>query len=262
MKKGSRTKNRGIALLIVLLVTALLIALIFEFSYATRISLNSAVNFRDSQRAYFLARAGVYASIKYRDTLIKKIPQDEWQPVPFIGEEDTQVLIKWQDEQGKFNINTINSNPGHDWIEKLFSDQGVEMSVYDKVAEMRKDRSFNLIAELHAAMSDEDYQKVIRFLSVFSDNTINFNTAPAEVFIAMGCNENSARAIVELRKRELLDTEKLKPYLPPSLATTVSSNNLPSTIAKFTVYSHATVGGYTKEIVAIIGSDQPYWRAL
>ena len=45
-----RCNERGVALIIVLLVTALLIALIFEFAYGTRISLRAAVNFRDSQR--------------------------------------------------------------------------------------------------------------------------------------------------------------------------------------------------------------------
>ena len=51
--------DRGVALIIVLLVTALLIALIFEFAYGTRISLRATVNFRNSQRAYYLARSGV-----------------------------------------------------------------------------------------------------------------------------------------------------------------------------------------------------------
>jgi type II secretory pathway component PulK len=79
--------ERGIALLIVLLVTALLIALIFEFSYATRISLNSAINFRDSQRAYFLARSGIFAFIKYGDKLRDYyIPQGEWGVVPLISD--------------------------------------------------------------------------------------------------------------------------------------------------------------------------------
>ena len=51
--------ERGVALLIALLVTTLLIALVFEFAYGTRVSLRAAVNFRDGQRAFYLARSGV-----------------------------------------------------------------------------------------------------------------------------------------------------------------------------------------------------------
>ncbi len=50
-KIGRPRNDRGVALLVTLLITALLIALIFEFAYATRISLQGAVNFRDGQRA-------------------------------------------------------------------------------------------------------------------------------------------------------------------------------------------------------------------
>ncbi len=67
MKKQWTTQsNRGIALLVVLLVTALLIALIFEFAYGTRVSLRGAVNFRNSQRAYFLARSGVAIFTRFK----------------------------------------------------------------------------------------------------------------------------------------------------------------------------------------------------
>ena len=106
------TRNdRGIALLIVLLVTALLIALVFEFAYATRISLNSAVNFRDSQRAYFLALSGSMPSKSNGQKLREIIPQGEWQPVPLIAR-DTQVMVKWEDESGKIKINDVEDDNG------------------------------------------------------------------------------------------------------------------------------------------------------
>ena len=109
-------KNRGVALLIVLLVTALLIALIFEFAYGTRVSLRGAVNFRDSQRAYFLARFGVTAFTKYGDELRKGIPQGQWQPLPPMRATDTEVSVKWEDETGKIRINDVKTDlPRHTW---------------------------------------------------------------------------------------------------------------------------------------------------
>ena len=66
----SRLNEHGVALIIVLLVTALLIALIFEFTYGTRVSLRAAVNYRNSERAHYLARSGVNMAGVVLHTLI------------------------------------------------------------------------------------------------------------------------------------------------------------------------------------------------
>jgi type II secretory pathway component PulK len=99
-ERRRRGNDRGVALIIVLLVTALLIALIFEFAYGTRISMRSAVNFRDSQRAYYLARSGVkFAGLLLSDNLKKgklqdQIEQRDWQVVPLMtGSNDTQGAV-------------------------------------------------------------------------------------------------------------------------------------------------------------------------
>jgi hypothetical protein len=79
---------------------------------------------------------------------------------------------------------------------------------------------------------------------------------------SLGCSEDAARTIVELRNREpFKDTANLKTYLPATLS--VDAQNLTSTI--FKVYSYATVGGYTRQIEAVIvrGSTTPrYWRVM
>lgn len=255
------SNDRGVALLIALLVTALLIALVFEFAYGTRVSLRAAANFRDSQRAYYLARSGVNIFAKYKD-LQEMIRQGEWGIVPVISEGDTEVRVRWEDERGKLNINAIDSKPGADWLDELFGNMSIGTDVRDKLKEIRKERRFNLISELYAGMGDEDYGKVARFLSVYSDNTINLNTASPEVLRSIGCTEDAARTIIELRNREPFkdDTERVKPYLPSTF--NVSTQNFTSNI--FKVYSYATVGGYTKQVEAVIDRSRNatmYWRA-
>src|SRR5574340_236521 len=177
--------DRGVALLITLLVTALLIALVFEFAYNTRVSLRAAVNFRDSQRAYFLARSGVTIFAKFK-ALQENTKQGEWTPVPEVSQGDTEVMVKWEDERGKFNINRINTEPEKPWIANLFRHQGIATDIYDIVADAREKRQFKLLSELHASMGDDDYRKVEKYLSVYSDNIINYNMAPETVLISMG----------------------------------------------------------------------------
>jgi type II secretory pathway component PulK len=268
MKTGSWTNNRGIALLIVLLVTALLIALIFEFAYATRISLNSAVNFRDSQRAYFLARAGVYAFIKYTDMLTGNIPQNEWGVVPIISEGDTQVRIKWEDEQGKISIPVVvQGNDAYKRIQQLFDIKSVSQDVLDNGIVEKK--SFYLLSELHQVMSDEDYNKVKDFLTVAPVMKININTASREVLQSLckslGKDDSVVGLIINRRNDQLFTSTSEITNMPGMESLALVASYLDVTSNTYKVNSYATVGGYTRQVEAFIqrGSTIPlYWRAL
>ena len=56
------TNEKGIALLVALVVVVLLIALIVEFDYGTRVALTRAGTFRDGVQAAYLAKSGVRAA--------------------------------------------------------------------------------------------------------------------------------------------------------------------------------------------------------
>jgi len=265
MRMPAVRRERGVALLIVLLVTALLIALIFEFSYATRISLNSAVNFRDSQRAYFLARSGIYAFIKYGSQLRDSyIPQGEWGVVPLISDGDTQVLIKWESEQGKISIPIVTrDNRAHDMLRQLFLIKQIDQDILDnKIVEKR---NFYLLSELHPLMKDEDYDKIEPYVTVLPVTSINVNAASAEVLQSLcrslGKDDGVVAMIVNKRKTQPY-TSKQEIAETPGMDTMVASY-LDVASSMFRVSSYATVGGYTKQIEAIInGNTISYWRAL
>ncbi len=251
-KQGIVHRDRGVALLIVLLVTALLIALIFEFAYGTRVSLRGAVNFRDSQRAYFLARSGVAIAMKFPE-LKELVPQGEWGVVPVISAGDTEVRIKWEDERGKLNINVVNLASTANWIAELFSQRGVSTDVFRQVQELRNSNGqpFKLLSELHKGMSDEDYSKVVNYLTVSSDNVVNINTA-SEVVLNSVLLDNKVAVGMILNNRKDKPIEKLSDVgLNPS-----TNPNLVMANGTLTIYSHATVGGYTKQIESTGGS---YW---
>ena len=56
--------QRGIALLLTLVILVLLVALIVEFDYGTKIDLITAANFRNDVQASYIAKAGVHTAIK------------------------------------------------------------------------------------------------------------------------------------------------------------------------------------------------------
>jgi len=261
-----RHNDRGIALLIVLLVTALLIALIFEFSYATRISLNSAINFRDSQRAYFLARSGVYVFIRY-DKLRDLIPQGEWSVLPIIGEGEAEVRIKWEDESGKIRVTQVKTDKvTQSMIQTLFENKSIDTAVYDRMTDQTSDiNRLSVLTGLHQYMSDEDFNKVCDSLtaSPVPVDKIYINTASADVLQSLGISAGAVGLI--LQERPFTDLGKVPGIADIKINGVLVSNYLsatpPSNIYK--VYSYAAVGGYTKQVEAIVqGGSRLYWRAL
>lgn len=279
MRLPVRRHDRGIALLTVLLVTALLIALIFEFSYGTRISLNNAINFRDSQRAYYLARSAIFAfkDAKYGELLRQYTPQGQWGVVPMIGEGDTEVRFKWEDESGKIKINDIkNDNTGATLavVAALFELRGIDTGVVKRINDEDSDiRTVTLLSGLQKYMTYEDFNKVSDSLTVspVSQNkiTINVNTASADVLQCLG--------IIDTKR--IIEERQATPYTQTDLASTggrlsgivatlqsslkTTSPLTTKSSGYYTVYSYATVGGYTKQIEAVVnGSSVTYWKAL
>ncbi len=271
-----RWNDRGVALIIVLLVTALLIALIFEFAYGTRISLRAAVNFRDSQRAYYLARSGVnFAGLLLSDNLKKNKLQDnieqlDWQVVPVLTESsDTELKVRWEDESGKLNVgNLTQGSDGYTRLGRLFEIRGVNQDMLNKISAwmIQEKRSFYLLTELHLFLSDEDFNKIQDAVTLAPVTQIDINTASVDVLQCIGLDRSYAERIVERRKDEPFKTgQEIADFLGPSNA--MAAGQLTTTSNVFKVDSFATVGGYTKQIEAVItrsasGITVNYWRAL
>jgi type II secretory pathway component PulK len=268
-KRHNRMRgNRGVALIIVLLVTALLIALIFEFAFGTRVSLRAATNFRNSQRAYFIARSGLGVFARYNE-LRDILPQGEWGVVPYVSEGDTELRIRWEDESGKINIaNVTRGNESYNRLTKLFDILRINQDVLDQISSwmIEERRSFYLLTELHEFLGDEDYRKVGDLLTVSANGKININTASSEVLQSLGLSAPDAESIVESRKQDPFDASKKTINSAPGMTAAIAGQlGVTSTVYK--VSSFATVGGYTKQIEAIItlggsGFTVNYWRAL
>jgi type II secretory pathway component PulK len=274
--------NHGVALIIVLLVTALLIALIFEFAYGTRISLRAAVNFRDSQRAYYLARSGVNFVGRLQSSLTGTaqydyLEQREWQTVPFLPGNDAELRVKWDDEAGKIQINDAQTAPVKQaMLGKLFEMKGIDRAVLDEIMDSASNiNKMSLLTGLHRFMNDDDYNKVYQLLRVnpnpnANQANININTAPEDVLLSLNISPADVSSILDDRKKKewitdytndrRVNVKILDHYPSATYYLTNTSNN-------FKVYSYATVGGYTKQVEADItrsssGFTVNYWRAL
>lgn len=279
--------DRGVALIIVLLVTALLIALIFEFAYGTRVSLRAAVNFRNSQRAYYLARSGVSFAGRFlsgslrqgidpvtgRDFKYYKLEQD-WYPVPFIPGNDAELWVKWEDEAGKIKIIDVQTNPYRQiMLNTLFENKGIDRTVLDKMANINSGMNrLGFLTGLHQYMNDTDYLKVNNFVTASQVDKIDINTASPEVLQSLGISLSTVELIKEARvQAPFTDHAKVSEFAGISNAflpttTLQTANFLTETSDVFKVYSKAKVGGYVEQVEAVItrtasGYTVNYWRA-
>jgi type II secretory pathway component PulK len=225
--------------------------------------LNSAVNFRDSQRAYYLARAGIGAFTKYGDQLRQIIPVGEFQPVPGIEE---NILLKWEDQRGLINVNTAVGNPNValDWLANLFENKGISTDVLQKIVDLKKERgSFRFVSELRTVMSDEEYTKVAPFLTVDSDGMINMNTASVDVLESVLPDKPQAVSTIVNTRRNRQITSWADVGLDQRTENPAVLNMLAGDSTFFRVYSYATVGDYTKQVEAVFqGGNLTFMKAL
>lgn len=108
--------QKGMALLLVLVVVALLSSLLIEFSFSSLVDLRATETFRDRTKAYYLARGGVEAA----RTILVTDDNEFDHPSEFWGEElvnipagDGDVSLRISDLSGRFNVNTVADNRGN-----------------------------------------------------------------------------------------------------------------------------------------------------
>lgn len=107
--KGSK-HNRGMALLVVLAVVALLTAVLTELAFSTLVDLRLTETFRDTTRAYYLAKGGITAGrmILQEDRNGYDGFDELWsQGVTNYPVADGAVSVRIIDQDGKLGINAL-----------------------------------------------------------------------------------------------------------------------------------------------------------
>jgi len=115
MMTGVRSE-RGMVLLVVLLVIALLATLLTEFSFSTLVDLRLAETFRDSTRGFYLARGGVTVGrmLLKQDTNGYDAPNELWsQGLVNFPVGGGYLSISGEDLSSRLNLNLLIDNQGN-----------------------------------------------------------------------------------------------------------------------------------------------------
>jgi general secretion pathway protein K len=116
-----RKNEAGIALILTLLITAILVILIVEINYSTQVDVRIAANFKNDIQASYLAKSGVNIAVSYlkydyeeEETHVDDLTEDwakSYPPFP-IGDGSVKVVI--EDENRKINVNKVVKEDGQD----------------------------------------------------------------------------------------------------------------------------------------------------
>jgi len=216
--------ERGMALLLVLAITALLAALLSELSFSTLVDLRLAETYRDTTRSYYIAKGGIQVGqmILADDDNAYDGYDELWArgisnyPVGDNG----WVTIEVTPLDGRINLNDLVSSSGNidavvkdrclrlfdileitqphshvdaliDWLDPDDDPQpaGAEAGYYalQDPATYCKNGPMDTLEELQliAGFTAEEIKKLRPHVSLYGDNKIHLNSASAEVLYAL-----------------------------------------------------------------------------
>ncbi len=289
--------RQGMALILTLLVLALITAMVAEFAYGVYTGTNSLHNWYDSQRLSVLAGSGMDMAVEF---ISEKSSMDSYTyPGSFekIIENpsagfDAKIIIRMEDENSKFNINTIVQPVGglnakeYNSFKRLLSNLSIDENVADYVAdwidrdseERRRDSEqgakntwlYSVDEMLFIKGIDRPvYDKLLPYVTVYGKydmNEININSAEKPVLMSLSddMTEDLARRVMDFRKNSPFENisqlQKVAGftsavYNPISARITVKAKY-------FRVKASASSGGIQRIIEAVAGTGKEikYWR--
>ena len=231
--RARRAGDRGVALLITLLILVMIVTLVWEvFRTGVRAAQTGAYG-RDSIRAELVGEAGVAAArIALRedagnndyDTL-----DEVWsRPVPPIDLGEGTIRIVVEDEERKIHLNRLvlpNGNAPDDQrlaaFRRLLVILEIDPSLADAVVDWldndeaprvggaespyylslpfpykSKNDFFDTIDELRLVrgMTPEAFEKLRPFVTLYSSGKVNLNTAPKPILLALSAGQDAAEA--------------------------------------------------------------------
>ena len=121
----NKRRQRGMALLLVLVVVALLTSLLTDLAYSTLVDMRLTETFRDSTRAYYLAKGGLNAGrmiIKADDNGYDTFDEPWNQGVINYPVGEGSVSIQIEDQDGKLAVNALvnGNNPVTVMVDRFY----------------------------------------------------------------------------------------------------------------------------------------------
>lgn len=292
MGADPKSSEKGLVLIITLLITALLVTVVTEIVYTVHIHTSMTYSFKDSQKASLLAEGGVKLIVSYLQAMTK-----ERGYTPFKNEDTGRVLaegdgvlsVRAEDEQGKVSVNAIVFGNGETNVEKyaiysrLLEGLALKTDLADTLADWididddprvggaESHDYYKRLTQPYSAKgapldSTEELllvkgytpnvvKKLSTFITVYTNGKININTAPKEVIMALSdeLTEDMAQRVIDYRyKYPFKDTAEIRKVSGFEILGFDLQNRITVTSNIFRVFSKADMGGHIREIEAVV----------
>ncbi len=240
---GAREAQSGIALVITLMITALLVVVITEIVYAVHLHQSMTGLFVDAQNAGLLAEGGVeLASAGIKETTEDSYTYIDEKERITIPVDENLITIGVVDERARVSVNAIIKKDGKehdkfyplylrllkvleleeelastaaDWADKDEEPRTLGAEDYDyymrrKYPYKSKGAPFDHVGELSLVKgyTPDVMDKLRPFVTVYGDGLVNINNAPREVLMALTeeLSGDIADAVIERRTKSPFKT--------------------------------------------------------
>jgi len=290
--RAQSTDNAGSALIITLLIVTILVALVVEFAYEVYIDTTSLSNWENAQKASLIAKSGQALSARYLAELKDRKYTDIGEftmPVEKDLGPNTQLILRLEDENAKFNINSIiyaENGKTNDkallslqrLLEYLEMDTKLALSIADWIdpdSEPRlpdsEDNAKNShlwnIEELRTVPGIEKsiFDKISPFITVFGDNLININTARLPVIMSLSgdITETLAEQIIAYRESSPFENRTYVQRVSGMESIGITINDrITEKSSSFRITSRATVNEITRIVESVTDTSNKiyFWR--
>jgi general secretion pathway protein K len=276
MNSHMGSSEKGMVLVLTLAILVLITAMVTEFSYGVYIATSALSNWKDSQRLSFIVKSGITLAVK----TISDIPDEQLFRFPGRLEIPVEksvegfeggLVIEVEDENGKFNLNSIRSTKVCDSFRRLLNNLELDAVIADRVLdwidtdnvpnkgfldseEGAKNGFFDSTDELLCikGIDSKTYEKLLPYVTVYgvrgepNDARININTAPVPVIMSLdpGITKELAERVVEYRK--------LNPFKAPGELTKVGFDGaLINSMSDMIITDTASAGAFNFRIRSI-----------
>jgi general secretion pathway protein K len=285
--------ERGFALVITLIITALLIAVTTEFIHEVFVETSLLHGYEDAQQASLLAESGIQGGIKVLKLALAAQSYtsllDGWAAPQAFQDERGSLSISIKEESGKLNLNSIVNQNGTlnennygiaerllaslglpvdltdaavDWIDSDDSTRagGAESPYYQALPNpySAKNAPLETYEELRmvSGFNDTILSKLSSYLTVYAGQ-INVNTAPKELLAALdeGMTDELAGRIIESRKQAPIENITLVPGMETLGQALVSKTIVTYKGTVFRIQSRAQVNDTVRIIEAVVRID-------
>lgn len=216
--------NKGYVLVIVLLILAVTTAVVIDFAGTVYGYVNTANNFAESERmALLLKSAYLLTAEKALDLSSQLSFSDQGELSLEEKIEDTTVGLLLQDNNSKFNVNTLVfknglvNETGFNIFKRLLRELKINEEYADKLVDYidpdkiprvpygesnAKNNFLFSLSELSYIFPDDVVKAVMPYLTVFGDGMININTADLLLLKTLhpGMTGVLAQRIIEIRE--------------------------------------------------------------